>query len=59
MVKIEICLLTLNRINQCFPTGLKNLLRNENDLHNHNARNAINRQLALSQVIAITDGLFF
>lgn len=42
-----------------FPNWFKNLLRNENDLHNHNTRNAINRQLALSQVIAITDGLFF
>ena len=37
--------------------SLKNLLRNENDLHNCNIPNAANRQLALPQVKITIYGL--
>ena len=33
------CLLALHHINQCLPLSLKNLLTNENDLHNGSTQN--------------------
>ena len=33
--KSENCLLALHHINQCVSLSLKNLLTNENDLHNY------------------------
>ena len=35
IIKSENCLLALHHINQCLPLSLKNILTNENDLHNY------------------------
>ena len=35
IIKLENGLLALHHINQCLPLKLKNLLTNENDLHNY------------------------
>ena len=50
IIKSESCFLALHHINQCLPLSLKNLLTNENDLHNYITRNSANHQLALPQV---------
>ena len=50
IIKSENCILALHHINQCLPLSLKNLLTNENDLHNYSTRNSVNHQLALPQV---------
>ena len=39
------------------PMSFKNLLRNENDLNNHDTQNPANCQLALPQVKTTTYGL--
>ena len=50
IIKSENCLLALHHINQCLALSLKNLLTNENDLHNYSTRSSANHQLALPQV---------
>ena len=49
IIKSENCLLALHHINQCLRLSLKNLLTNENDLHNYGTRSSANHQLALPQ----------
>ena len=57
IMKSENCLLALHHINQCLPLSLKNLLTNENDLHNNSTQNSANHQLALPQVKTTNYGL--
>ena len=57
IIKSENCLLALHHINQCLPLSLKNLLTNENDLHNYSTRNSTNHQLTLPQVKTTNYGL--
>ena len=57
IIKSENCLLGLHHINQCLPLSLKNLLTNENNLHNYSTRNSTNHQLALPQVKTTYYGL--
>ena len=56
-MKSENCLSTLHHINQSLPLSLKNLLTNENDLHNYSTRSSVNNQLALPQLKTINYGL--
>ena len=57
IIKSENYLLALPHINQCLPLSLKNLLTNENDLHNYSNRNSANHQLAPPQVKTTNYGL--
>ena len=57
IIKSENCLLALHHIKQCLPLSLKNLLTNENDLHNYSTRNSANHQLGLPQVKTTNYGL--
>ena len=47
----------MHHINQRLPLSLKNLLTNENDLHNYSTQNSVNHQLALPQVKTTNYGL--
>ena len=50
IMKSENCLLALHHENQCLPLSLKDLLTNENDVHNYSIQNSANHLLTLPQV---------
>ena len=57
IIKSENCLSALHHINQSLALSLKDLLTNENDLHNYSTRSSVNNQLALPQLKTTNYGL--